>query len=212
MPTTLSKVTAKTAAEICALMSLDEEATALLKDDHSPAEFLDVLTQNERLPDAIRFLACALPPREAVQWAWQCVRELAPPAKKPEPTAALAAIEKWIKEPSDANRRAALEAARKAEGTAAGLAGAAAFFSEGSMAPPDQPAADPPAGVAGSLAGGSILIAAVAQRNPKRLARNTSARSKLAGRCFVTAVPSVAGAKTCYDRPVGPDRTASLIR
>jgi hypothetical protein len=167
MATTLSKVPAKTAAQVCEGMSLDEEAAALLKDNQSPAEFFDLLIEKDLLPDAIRFLACALPPKEAVRWALRCAREFATAAKNPEPAAALEATEQWLAEPSDANRRAAMDAAQKAQGTAAGLASAAAFFSEGSIAPVDRTAVAPPQGVAGNLAGGSILVASVAAEPEK---------------------------------------------
>lgn len=171
MPRELSKVTAKTAAEICTRAQIEEEAVALLRDGHSPADFLEVLVEKERLPDAIRFLAQALPPREAVRWAWKCAREFAPAGQKPETVAALDAAEKWLADPSDANRRAAMEAAEKARETAPGLVGAAAFFSEGSIAPPDRDPVPPPAGVAGAIAGGAVLLAAV-KAEPAKAAEN----------------------------------------
>ena len=73
----LAKVTAKTATEVCKHFPLGEEAKKLLRDGQTPAQFLDVLIEKQQFPDAVRFLAHALPKREAVWWAWFCARRTA---------------------------------------------------------------------------------------------------------------------------------------
>src|SRR5581483_10984656 len=66
-----------------------------------------------RAADAIRFVACALPPREGVWWAWVSARHAAQVAAaggKPTPpavTEALNAVERWISQPNDDTRRGA---------------------------------------------------------------------------------------------------------
>ena len=66
---------------------------------------------------------------------------------------ALDATEKWIAQPTDDNRRAAMDAGEKAHfSTPAGCAGLAAFFSGGSLAPPEAPPC-PPAGVSNGQGG-----------------------------------------------------------
>jgi hypothetical protein len=132
------RVQAATAAEVCRRFRLGRVAAALLRDDLTPGQFLDLLTTRQLFKDATSFLAHALPNREAVWWAVLCIREAAGPAA-PEPVAAaLRAAEAWVQDPSEENRRAAREAA-KAAGAAspAGLAATAAFQSGGSIGPPD---------------------------------------------------------------------------
>ena len=71
----LTKVQAKTAAEICGPIELSEAARKLLDENVPPADFLARLTETGMAEDAVRFLAHALPKREAVWWACQCIRE-----------------------------------------------------------------------------------------------------------------------------------------
>ena len=123
-------------------------------------------------PDAVRFIAHALPKREAVWWGWVCARRSAGENPPPKIKAALDATEKWIAQPSDDNRRSAMAAAQKAElGTAAGCAGLAAFFSGGSLAPPDAPLVPPGEFLAAKAVSGAVIFAAVAkepERAPER--------------------------------------------
>src|ERR1700694_1771337 len=108
---TFAKVSAKTAAEICKHFQLGEEAQKLLRDNQAPRQFLDVLLEKKQYVDACRFLAHALPKREA---------------------------ERWVAATTDATRRAAMPAAEAADiGTPAGCTAVAAFFSGGSLAPPN---------------------------------------------------------------------------
>src|SRR5262249_34717082 len=124
---TWAKVTAKTAAEVCKLCTLGDEAKALARDGQTPKQFFDVLLEKQLHLDAIRLLAAALPKRGPVWWACLCARQAHgtnPPSKI---TAATAAAEKWVADPGEANRRAAQAAAEAAElGTPAGCAAMAA--------------------------------------------------------------------------------------
>ena len=140
----LAKVAAKTAAEVYKQFPLGDEAKKLLRDGMTPHQFLDALVEKQQFPDAARFLAHALPKREAVWWACLCARQAhganAPPPAGP----ALAAAEKWASDPSEDNRRAAQAAATAAGmGAPAGCAAMAAFFSGGSLAPPAAPVVPP---------------------------------------------------------------------
>src|SRR5579872_335996 len=160
--------TSPTAAQICFLAELGEEAQALLKESYAPREYLSVLMENDHFPDAVRFLAHALPKREAVWWAWICARRAgaAEPAGKLK--ASLDATETWITQPNDENRRAAMKAAEAADvGTAAGCAGLAAFFSGESLAPPGAATIPPGPGLTGKAVSGAVIIAAVATEPEK---------------------------------------------
>jgi hypothetical protein len=124
---------------------LGPEAAALLRSAMTPLQYLDALRSAGRFLEAVRFMSWALPRREAVWWACQCVRRVHRPDDPKPALAAVEAAERWAAAPTDENRRAAFTAAEAADfGTPAGCAAAAAFWSGGSMAPPTL-AAVPPA-------------------------------------------------------------------
>ena len=158
----LAKATAKTAAEVCKLFPLGDDAKKLLRDGLAPRPFLDALLEKQQFPDAVRFLAHALPKREAVWWACLCARQVHG-ASPPAPIGpALTAAEKWVSDPSDDHRRAAQAAATAAGmGAPAGCAAMAAFFSGGSLAPPNAPVVPPGEHLTAHAAAGAVMLAAV---------------------------------------------------
>jgi hypothetical protein len=162
-----AQLSSRTAA-ISAAAELGEEALALVRPDLPPLDYVALLMEKKLYADAVRFLAHALPKREAVWWGWVCARRSAgesPPAKI---KAALNATEKWIAQPNEENRRAAMAAARTAEfGTAAGCAGLAAFFSGGSLAPPEAPAVPPGEYLTAKAVSGAVIFAAVSAEPEK---------------------------------------------
>ncbi|HEY0778775.1 MAG TPA: hypothetical protein VGD56_12475, partial [Gemmatirosa sp.] len=126
---------------------------------------------------ALRVVGAALPPREGIWWAWVAVRhtlqtlaERGPAAPPAAAHAALAAVERWISEPTDANRRAAWAAGQAADlTTPAGCLCGAVFFTGGSIAAPQSPmAVPPPPGAHVTMAASAVLMAA-AQLDPARL-------------------------------------------
>lgn len=159
---TLAKVTAKKAAEVCEQCPLGDAAKKLLRPELTPSQYLTALMEQQLDLDAIRFLAYALPKREAVWWACLCARSAHGPTP-PQPTAAaLQAAEKWAADPSEDHRRAAMPAA-EAAGLAdpAGCAAAACFWSGGSLAPPNLPVVPPGEHLTAHGAAGAVLLAAV---------------------------------------------------
>jgi len=163
----LKKVTAKQAREVCAQFELTQEGRALLDDKVSPDAFLDLLLEHGHLPDAIRLLAFALPKREAVWWACQCVRECLPDDAPPKLVEAVKAAEAWVYKPSEETRWAAKEPAERAGfDKAAAWAAMGAFWSSGSMVPAHLPAMAPGPTFVGMAVSGAILMGA-AQREPK---------------------------------------------
>jgi len=164
----LVKITAKTAAEVCKHFALGDEAKKLLRDGLTPAQFLDTLIEKQQFPDAVRFLAHALPKQEAVWWACVCARSVGGSNPPPKIAAALQAAEKWVADPSEGNRRAAMPAAEAAEfKTPAGCAAVAAFWSGGSLAPPNVPAVPPGEYLTAHGVAGSVMLAAV-QSEPEK--------------------------------------------
>ena len=154
--------------EISTVAELGDEAMELLRPELHPLDFVALLMQKALFPDAVRFIAHALPKREAVWWAWVCARRAAGENPQPKIKAALAATEKWIAQPDENNRRSAMAAAEKADlGTAAGCAGLAAFFSGGSIAPPNAPAVPPGEFLTAKAVSGAVIFAAVAKEPEK---------------------------------------------
>lgn len=132
-----------------------------MEDDHlPPAAFFRLLRAAGRDREAALFLAQALPRYEAVAWAMRALERLAPP-RAPELGAALAAVRRWLADPSEPNRRAAGDNAGRTDPPApATLCALAAFHAGGSVAPADLPAAPPPRGSTGRFAGAAVIAAA----------------------------------------------------
>ncbi len=156
-----SQLHSKTAA-ICEVAEMTEPAVALMEPQMHPLDYVALLMEKKLYPDAVRFLAHALPKREAVWWAWMCARRVVGENPPPKIKAALAATEKWIAQPNDENRRAAMDAAEKADiGTPAGCAGLGAFFSGDSLAPAGQPPVPPGEYLTAKAVSGAVLFAAL---------------------------------------------------
>jgi hypothetical protein len=159
---------ARTLAEFCALAELGDEARALLTPAHRPREFVELLAARGLFPDAVRFLAHALPKREGIWWAWVCAKRADGDTPPPVRKAALDATERWITQPTDENRRAAMRAAEAATfGTAAGCTALAVFFSGGSLGPPDQAVVPPGEFLSAKALTGAVKLAAVSTEPEK---------------------------------------------
>jgi hypothetical protein len=113
--------------------------------------------------DAVRFLAHALPRREAVWWACTCARLALPASAAPEVGAALQAAEAWVFQPTEENRRAAMEKAEAAGfDTPSAWSAVSVFWSGGSMAPEGMPDAPPDPSLYAIGVGASVLLAIAA--------------------------------------------------
>lgn len=160
MPRPLIKIADRRPSQVCAELELEEEAVSLLASDPSPEDFLRALLEQERFPDAAQYLAYALPKREAVWWGVVVVREQLDPDDAVG-RATLDAVEAWVRDPTDENRRAALAAAEVDMSTAPGMVGVAAFMAAGSIAPVGVPELPPPGDLTGKMVGGAVMISAV---------------------------------------------------
>ena len=154
----------QTAEQLCSVAGLGDEARLVLREGTGPREFVNLLMERGHFADAVRVLAHALPKRESVWWAWVCARRAAGPNAAPAVKASLDSAEKWIAQPTEENRRAAMKAAEAAGfGSAAGCACLAAFFSGASVAPPDAPAVPPGPFDSAKAVAGAVTLAAVAE-------------------------------------------------
>ena len=161
-------VAARTMAEFVELAGLGDDAKALLEPAHGPREYMQALVAAACYPDAVRFLAHALPKREGIWWAWVCARRSVGDAPPAPVKAALDATERWITQPTDENRRAAMKAAEAAElSSPAGSAALAVFLSGGSLGPPDTPPVPPGEFLTARAITGAIVAAAVSSEPVK---------------------------------------------
>ena len=150
------------AAEAAKTAPLEQPARDLLRPEHSPRQYIDTLDRAGHLPDAARFLAFALPRREAVWWATQCVRQVPALTADEKAAAALAAAEAWAANPTDDNRRQAFAAAEAAGfDKPASCAALAAFLTEGSMAPAHLQPVPAPSHAGPAAAATAVVLAAL---------------------------------------------------
>lgn len=146
---------------------LAPEAAAAASGAPDAAAALARIVQSGLMADAARFLAHALPKREAVWWACMCARATAPEPPPPD-AAALAAAEAWVRKPEEEQRRMAMAKAEAAGfRSAEAWAAVAAFWSGGSMAPPGQPVVPPADHLTGVAVAGAVSLAAV-RREPEK--------------------------------------------
>jgi hypothetical protein len=132
-------------------------------DDQSPARFFQILREAGEDVDAARFLASALPRLRAVEWLRAVILRLAPQADVPT----LAALDAWLRDPTDALRRAAFDTALPLPpDDPAKICATAAFFSGGSLGPVDTPSLPPPKTGTGQLAAAGILHCVYSAADP----------------------------------------------
>jgi len=159
----LVKLSSAPLPEIVAAAQLSAPAGEIAARAAGAEALVDALVAQSKFEDAVRLLANALLPREAVWWACLAGRLAMATVRKPGDADALAAAEAWVYKPNEDNRRAAMA---KAQATAFDSAGAwaavAAFWSGGSMAPPAAPSVPPPPYLIGRAIFGAVMLAAVA--------------------------------------------------
>ena len=97
----LPKITAPTAAEICAQSKPSPQGKALLQPGMTPAQYQQALEKNKLSVDSVHFLANGLPEKDAICWACQASRQTAPKLSAPEMNA-LTQTEVWLKNPTPA--------------------------------------------------------------------------------------------------------------
>jgi hypothetical protein len=165
----LSKITPST-LEICSRFPLTDEARAILQPDLSAEAFVDRLCTAGLWIDAVRFLAHGLPKREAVWWGCLAARAALSEAPHAAACGAVEPAEAWVYRPNEDHRRAAMAAATAAgNDSPAGWAARSAFWSGGSLAPPEAPVVPPAEMLTGAAVAGAVCLAAV-QREPEHAA------------------------------------------
>lgn len=164
MNTPWSKVIEGLASSICQHYELSKNAQTLLTERQNPQQFLATLLVQKQYDDAVTFMTHALPKRQAIWWACLCCRD----AQKisglasPDYESCLKHAETWVVSPSDEQRRETGMCAESAGfDQAASWAAIAAFWSEGSIAKPEEPALSAPPYLYAEAASGAISLSAI---------------------------------------------------
>jgi hypothetical protein len=161
-------------SQTIAIAGLTDDAKHLVAEGSTPAARVGQLASIGLFPDAIKYLAHSFAGRPCIAWSLSCARELQPDVTPAEQNAFMA-VEKWLADPSDANRRASGFASEEAQlSTPAGCIAMAVFFSEGSsIAPPQLTAVPAPPQVAQKIAAAGIILAVVEEpeKAPERYQR-----------------------------------------
>ena len=153
-----------TAAELCSDLLMTEESRALLQEEMTPLDFVDVLAGGQQYQDAVTVLSRALPVRERVWWACYTARQCPGFSSDPRFEAAVQAAEAWVSDGSEASRYRAFEAAQLAPlGSRAQLRRDGGVRQLGSMAPADAEPIPPPPHLCAQLAAGAVIVASVAR-------------------------------------------------
>jgi len=141
-----TKPTPRTPAEIAKPLNLSEAAQQLLTPGIAVRAYFEALAAKPDLAeDAIKLLAGALPKREGVWWGFVCLKESLKEPLSEKAVKALADVEKWIRNPTEPNRKAVAASAEAAgRDNGPGCLASAAAFSGGSLSPPRQPVVKPP--------------------------------------------------------------------
>lgn len=155
------------ARQVAAILGWEEEG-APAPYGSPPHAYFHALRERGRREEAAAFMGQALPRLEAVAWAARAVRDLKGDPGAGAESAALRAALLWVQDPSESRRRRAFEAAAAADaGSAEALAAMAAFYSGGSVAPPQCPPLPAPREAAGRFASGAVMVAAAGASDPR---------------------------------------------
>lgn len=126
-----------------------------------PQAYFDSLVADGALERAVGFLSLALPPREAVQWAWRVLLFTAEPVDNDWRRRLRAQIANWLAQPSDGLRRTIWSIAKERDETwPEKLLAGAIFFSGGSIGPENGTPIEPPRAIPGKLVASAIVAAA----------------------------------------------------
>jgi len=154
--------------QFCERAKVGDEAKALLAEEYSTKDFINLLVEKELFQDALRMVAYLLPRREAIGWGCLCVRHIQPsPQEKPLPPVQTA-VERWVASPQEEARWAAKQAADAEDPKSlSGLLGLAVFLAGPSMAPPNLQAVPPPPLAASEIVASVVFLAGVIKEPEK---------------------------------------------
>lgn len=143
---------------------LSDEARRRLDPERNVRGFLDDLLRDGLVSDCLDVIAHLLPKRYAIAWGCECLQaSVAAGDAGAVERSALAAAQRWLKDPTEENRRAAQDLAERLDyDTPGAWLAAAAGWSGGSLAPAELPEVAPPPTLCGEAVAAALKLAAAA--------------------------------------------------
>lgn len=144
------------------LEQLGDEAKRRIGPLVSVRAYLDSLRQDGLLNDAVDVVSYVLPKQYAIAWGCDCWRAAQEGGEvDPVEKSAAAAAQRWLQDPSEENRRAALMLAdRLGYKTPGAWLAAAAGWTGGSMMPSGEYEVPPPPGLSGNAVSAALKLLA----------------------------------------------------
>ncbi len=156
------KIKQDLAKEITDLFEPGDQEKQLLAEHASSCDYLQALIKNEYYPEAVTFLAYALPKREATWWACLCARACLTEQSEVTDIKAIERAEAWVYKPNHENSQINFQAASAtAFKTAAGWASMAAFWSGDNISPVEGNVVVPARDLTAKAVVGAVMLAAV---------------------------------------------------
>lgn len=173
-----------TATEIAEYLEMSDDALAVAATVKTGPELIVALAKEGEFANAVRVQAHLLPKRHCIWWGILSVEEACGDGLKFMDAAARDSARTWVEDPSELHRRQCDAAAGKTklDGPGSWLA-MAAFWSGGSLMPPEMNPVPPDERLTGQAVTNSLMIAAVA---------GDPTKAKLRYRAFLAKAPQVA--------------------
>lgn len=184
----LAAETTMRASTLVAALELGEAALGLLEAETKPRQYINTLAEKGLYADAIKVMAAALDKAAAVRWGLACVQADGAPTKAKSDAVCRAAVEAWLAEPSEKNRRLAMNLSETSGLTSAyHWLAAATGWSGGSLAPAEFDEVRPPEHLTAVAVACAIRLAA--QTDPEKYEARLFAFLKLGARFAVAQDP-----------------------
>ncbi len=165
MSAEFKKITQPNAATITSLFELEEQGAGLLNEQITPQDFVSLLIEHEDYIDAVRFMAYALPKREATWWACLCARSCLNDKSPQYDIKAIELAETWVYKPLVENGKAAFQVAQQSEFKTP--AAWAAFWSGDNISMIDDAVVPPAEDLTAKAVIGAVMLSAVADSAEK---------------------------------------------
>ncbi|MGF1722364.1 hypothetical protein L4D20_20260 [Vibrio kyushuensis] len=155
------KIPYKTGLQVIQRFKASDEALALLTEESSISETIDILTTHEQYTDLCQFFAHALPVREAIWWAAHCLEHRSEDWNSSQ-IQCINTAKQWAQSPSEELRRKAELFANRLNVNCgpSWLAQAVFWNGSGSIVGPDLPQVMPDALLYSKAVAGSVNHAA----------------------------------------------------
>ena len=177
-----------TAKEIAEYLEMSDDALAVAATVKTGPDLITALEKGGEFAKAVRVQAHLLPKRQAVWWGILSVEDACGDGLTLAEAAARDAARNWVEDPSEKHRRQCDAAAGKTKlNGPGGWLAMSAFWSGGSLMPPEMNAVPPDERLTGQAVANSLMIAAVS---------GDPTKAKQRYRAFLAKAADVASGKT----------------